>query len=150
MKQKQPLKVWLAPLSTVLLLTVAIAITTRAFRDRGMAQTEGSAISATLPTPATEKRAITVGATSSDDVELTRLIDQAIDTSDFNAARWGVCVLSLRDGRLLYARNADKLFTPASNMKIYTTAVALDLLGADYRWRTSVYAGAPPGCRRRD
>ena len=45
---------------------------------------------------------------------------------------------------MLYSRNGDKLFTPASNMKIYTTAVALDLLGADYRWRTSVYAEKQP------
>ena len=35
-------------------------------------------------------------------------------------------------------------FTPASNMKIYTTAVALDFLGPTYQWRTSVYAGSPP------
>jgi len=53
-------------------------------------------------------------------------------------------VISLSDGRIIYERNGDKLFTPASNMKIYTTAVALDLLGADYRWRTSVYSGADP------
>ena len=52
--------------------------------------------------------------------------------------------MSLKDSRVLYARDADKLFTPASNMKVYTTAVALDLLGADYRWRTSVYANKPP------
>jgi D-alanyl-D-alanine carboxypeptidase/D-alanyl-D-alanine-endopeptidase (penicillin-binding protein 4) len=50
----------------------------------------------------------------------------------------------MSDGSTLYQRNADKLFTPASNMKIYTTGVALDLLGADYRWRTSVYANAQP------
>jgi len=43
-------------------------------------------------------------------------------------------------GTTLYQRDADKPFIPASNMKIYTTGVALDLLGADYRWRTSVYA----------
>jgi D-alanyl-D-alanine carboxypeptidase/D-alanyl-D-alanine-endopeptidase (penicillin-binding protein 4) len=29
-------------------------------------------------------------------------------------------------------------------MKIYTTAVALDMLGADYHWRTSVYADQQP------
>ena len=29
-------------------------------------------------------------------------------------------------------------------MKIYTTAAALDLLGADYRWRTSVYTDKQP------
>jgi D-alanyl-D-alanine carboxypeptidase/D-alanyl-D-alanine-endopeptidase (penicillin-binding protein 4) len=76
--------------------------------------------------------------------ELARTIDDAIDTSGAASARWGVCVISLRDGRVLYARDADKPFTPASNMKVYTTAVALDLLGADYRWRTSVYAPTPP------
>jgi D-alanyl-D-alanine carboxypeptidase/D-alanyl-D-alanine-endopeptidase (penicillin-binding protein 4) len=34
-------------------------------------------------------------------------------------------------------------------MKIYTTGVALDLLGADYRWRTSVYANAQPDANGR-
>src|SRR5947208_11824335 len=52
--------------------------------------------------------------------------------------------MSLNDGRVLYSHDADRPFTPASNMKVYTTAVALDLLGADYRWRTSVYANKQP------
>jgi D-alanyl-D-alanine carboxypeptidase/D-alanyl-D-alanine-endopeptidase (penicillin-binding protein 4) len=76
-------------------------------------------------------------------IELGRAIDRAIDESELASAEWGVYVVSLRDGRVLYARNSDKLFTPASNMKLYTTAVALDQLGADYRWRTSVYSEAP-------
>jgi D-alanyl-D-alanine carboxypeptidase/D-alanyl-D-alanine-endopeptidase (penicillin-binding protein 4) len=75
---------------------------------------------------------------------LAREIDRTIDTSDLTRARWGVFVTSMKDGRVLVSRNSDKLFTPASNMKIYTTAVALDLLGADYRWRTSVYADSQP------
>lgn len=77
-------------------------------------------------------------------LELGHNIDRAIDESEFAGARWGVFVMSLRDGRVLYARAAGKAFAPASNMKIYTTAVALDLLGADYRWRTSVYADNDP------
>lgn len=76
--------------------------------------------------------------------ELGEKIDRAIDESEFASARWGVYVSSLRDGHVLYARNAQRPITPASNMKVYTTAVALDLLGADYRWRTSVYANAAP------
>lgn len=76
--------------------------------------------------------------------DLARRIDSAIDQSELAYARWGICVISLSDGSTLYQRDADKLFTPASNMKIYTTGVALDLLGADYRWRTSVYANAQP------
>src|SRR6266540_114615 len=75
---------------------------------------------------------------------LAELIDQAINQSPFANARWGIHVISSTDGQQLYSRNGDKLFTPASNMKLYTTAVALDLLGADYQWRTSVYAEAHP------
>jgi serine-type D-Ala-D-Ala carboxypeptidase/endopeptidase (penicillin-binding protein 4) len=78
------------------------------------------------------------------ELALAREIDRAIDGSDLVQARWGVFVASLGDGRMIYSRSSDKLFTPASNMKIYTTAVALDLLGSDYRWRTSVYAAKQP------
>jgi serine-type D-Ala-D-Ala carboxypeptidase/endopeptidase (penicillin-binding protein 4) len=76
--------------------------------------------------------------------ELGRRIDEAIEGSPFARARWGVFVMSLRDGRVLYARDAESPFTPASNMKVFTTAVALDVLGADYAWRTSVYAAGEP------
>jgi D-alanyl-D-alanine carboxypeptidase/D-alanyl-D-alanine-endopeptidase (penicillin-binding protein 4) len=75
---------------------------------------------------------------------LAKQIDNAIESSEFAYARWGICVISLANGAVIYQRDADKLFTPASNMKIYTTGVALDLLGADYRWRTSVYANTQP------
>jgi D-alanyl-D-alanine carboxypeptidase/D-alanyl-D-alanine-endopeptidase (penicillin-binding protein 4) len=76
---------------------------------------------------------------SNADIELARKIDRTINQSKFARARWGVCVVSLKDGRVVYARDAQKSFFPASNMKLITTAAALDLLGADYRWRTSVY-----------
>lgn len=75
------------------------------------------------------------------EIALGQEIDKTIDEGDSKQARWGVLVKALDDGRVIYARNGDRLFTPASNMKIYTTAVAIDLLGAEYRWRTSVYAG---------
>lgn len=81
--------------------------------------------------------------TQTRDAALAAVIDQILNKNDLGRARLGVFVISLRDGRTLYARDADKLFTPASNMKIYTTAVALDMLGADYRWRTSVYTSNP-------
>ena len=74
--------------------------------------------------------------------ELAQQINNTIDNSEFAYARWGICVISLANGAVVYQRDAEKLFTPASNMKIYTTGIALDLLGADYRWRTSVYASA--------
>lgn len=76
--------------------------------------------------------------------EFVRYVDQLIDAGPFASARWGIHVISLSNGATLYQRNANRQFTPASNMKIYTTGVALDLLGADYRWRTSVYALSQP------
>jgi D-alanyl-D-alanine carboxypeptidase/D-alanyl-D-alanine-endopeptidase (penicillin-binding protein 4) len=88
--------------------------------------------------------AVTATGTAS---ELGREIERAITESRFAFAHWGIFVVSLRDGRVVYARDADKTFTPASNMKVYTTAVALDLLGADYRWRTSVYSDAGPDAK---
>src|SRR6266542_473255 len=81
--------------------------------------------------------------------DLAERIDKTIDGSELAAARWGICVISMSDGSVVYQRNSDRLFTPASNMKIYTTGVALDLLGADYRWRTSVYASGQPDATRR-
>lgn len=82
--------------------------------------------------------------TASDLEQLNKRINTAIEQSEFASARWGVSVMSMSSGATIYQRDADKLFTPASNMKIYTTGVALDLLGAEYRWRTSVYAKSQP------
>ena len=78
--------------------------------------------------------------TAPKDLELARRIDEIIEKSEFRNSRWGVFVTSLKDGRVLVARDAQKTFTPASTMKVVTTAVALDKLGADFRWRTSVMA----------
>lgn len=74
------------------------------------------------------------------DAELRRRIDETIETSEFRNSRWGVFVVSLDDNRVLAARDAEKTFNPASTQKLMTTAVALGLLGADYRWKTGVYA----------
>ena len=74
------------------------------------------------------------------DPALLKAINQLIEQSDTAQARWGVFVMSIKDGHVLCSRDGERLFTPASNMKIFTTAVALDLLGEGYRWRTSVYA----------
>src|SRR6185503_12975277 len=51
---------------------------------------------------------------------------------------WGIEVVSLSTGKVLYARDADKLFTPASNTKLFTTAAAVALIGPDYTFHTTV------------
>ncbi|MDB5073662.1 MAG: dac, partial [Candidatus Eremiobacteraeota bacterium] len=45
-----------------------------------------------------------------------------------------------RDGRVLYRRNADDLFQPASTFKLLVGSAALDTLGASFRFRTEAVA----------
>jgi serine-type D-Ala-D-Ala carboxypeptidase/endopeptidase (penicillin-binding protein 4) len=58
--------------------------------------------------------------------------------ADLARGFWGIEVISLSSGKVLYARDADKLFTPASNTKLFTTAAALALIGPDYTFRTTI------------
>ena len=73
------------------------------------------------------------------DIALCGRINRIIEESEFANARWGVIAISLKDGRIVCGRDERKLFNPASIQKILTAIVALDKLGADFRWRTSVY-----------
>lgn len=73
-------------------------------------------------------------------VELQRTIDSLLASPETRQARWGVLIVDPERGDTLYSRDAGKLFIPASNMKIVTSAVALDLLGPDFRYSTPVLA----------
>ena len=77
------------------------------------------------------------------DVAVCEKINQIIEQSELANARWGVIAISLKDGRIVCGRDERKLFNPASIEKTLTAIVALDKLGADYRWKTSVYASKP-------
>lgn len=57
----------------------------------------------------------------------------------------GVKIISLDSGEVVYERDAEKYFMPASNMKSFTVAAALDTLGPDFRFLTSIYAAEKPG-----
>jgi serine-type D-Ala-D-Ala carboxypeptidase/endopeptidase (penicillin-binding protein 4) len=51
-------------------------------------------------------------------------------------AHAGFYAVDARDGRVLYARNADDLFQPASTLKLVTGSAALDRLGPAFRFTT--------------
>ncbi len=76
--------------------------------------------------------------------ELQSRIKEILQKSELTAAMVGIKVASLDTGRVLFDENSEKLLRPASNMKLYTVAAALDRLSPDYRFNTSVYAAARP------
>lgn len=69
---------------------------------------------------------------------LTQAIDRIVERAAFAPAFWGIEVRSLKNGRVLYARNADKNLRPASTLKLVASAAALDAFGRDARFRTTV------------
>ena len=70
--------------------------------------------------------------------DLADAIKQKIEQPNLRRSRWGILVQTLESKEILYQLNADQFFTPASNTKLFTTAAALQKLGADFRIRTPV------------
>ena len=71
-------------------------------------------------------------------------IEVIINRPELTRSRWGI-EIQTQDGKSLYSLDADKFFTPASSLKLLTSAAGLSTLGVDYRWQTPVYTvGQPP------
>lgn len=107
------------------------------------------------PTPATETPEVSpaptpdlvqvrAAAATRSIADLQARITQVLRKPELEAAMIGIKVTSLNSGRVLFEENANKLLRPASNMKLYTVAAALDRLSPNYRFVTSVYAPAKP------
>ena len=60
------------------------------------------------------------------------------------AAHWGVYAVELATGKTLLAHNATRLFVPASNTKLFSTALAFDRLGPAYRFQTKIVSDMLP------
>lgn len=70
---------------------------------------------------------------------LASAIDAVLADTALADGFWGIHVVDLSTGRTIYARGAEHNFMPASNMKVLTTAAALDALGPDFRYITQLY-----------
>ena len=81
-----------------------------------------------------EPKAISVAAAAG----FASRVDQVSGAAPVNKGEWGILIVDGPSGETLYEKNADSYFVPASNMKLLTTALALDTLGPGYRFRTTI------------
>ncbi|MBI4909506.1 MAG: D-alanyl-D-alanine carboxypeptidase/D-alanyl-D-alanine-endopeptidase [Acidobacteria bacterium] len=85
--------------------------------------------------------------------ETERRIEAILSTKEARGARWGIHVIHQSTRRLVFARNIEEHFAPASNTKLFTTAMALTRLGPDHRFTTTIRAARkvePDGRLRSD
>jgi serine-type D-Ala-D-Ala carboxypeptidase/endopeptidase (penicillin-binding protein 4) len=97
------------------------------------------------PTPAATPTPATSSAAGPQTLEVLRArIREITSRPEFASSHLALKVASLDTGRVVYEENAGKWMQPASNMKLYTVAAALDRFTPEYRFVTSVYAPARP------
>lgn len=59
------------------------------------------------------------------------------------SGEWGAAVISVTRGDTLFMQGADTQMLPASTMKLYTAALALDAFGPEHRFSTDVLHDGP-------
>jgi D-alanyl-D-alanine carboxypeptidase/D-alanyl-D-alanine-endopeptidase (penicillin-binding protein 4) len=72
--------------------------------------------------------------------DLSQMLSKRIRSGQF-----GAMITSLTRGDTLFAQNAGEMMQPASTMKLFSTAVALDRYGPEHSFSTDVLRDAPVG-----
>lgn len=70
--------------------------------------------------------------------DLAGQIDGIINRPSEQKVQYSIHIVKADSGETVYSHNASKALIPASNMKIITTAAALEYLGANYEYKTKV------------
>lgn len=70
--------------------------------------------------------------------DLTGKLDGYISPDAVKMGFVGLLVKSLKDDRVLYSHDADKMFIPASCLKLIVTSATLEKLGPDYKLKTEL------------
>ncbi|NUT51963.1 MAG: D-alanyl-D-alanine carboxypeptidase/D-alanyl-D-alanine-endopeptidase, partial [Saccharothrix sp.] len=86
--------------------------------------------------------ASTLASAQTDDA-LSRDLDAIIGHPALDGADVGLVVRDADTGALLYTREGDERAQPASIGKLVSSAAALEILGPDLRFRTTVSATGP-------
>jgi serine-type D-Ala-D-Ala carboxypeptidase/endopeptidase (penicillin-binding protein 4) len=70
-------------------------------------------------------------------------LDAVLGERTLAGTRSGVYAVDMNTGKVLYSYGADEQLNPASNVKLVTTAAALDALGPDFAYRTRIVGAKP-------
>lgn len=87
---------------------------------------------------AQEKQPARQAASRADLARFRARVSTALAQAGANKGYWGVLVVDAATGDVLFSLNPESYFTPASNTKLFTTALAMATLGPDYRFRTTI------------
>ena len=74
-----------------------------------------------------------------------KTVETILGNSCLRKQNFGIKIHSLERNKTLYSVNSHRLFAPASNVKLLTTAMALKRLRPEYRFKTGLYATTPVG-----
>ncbi len=76
--------------------------------------------------------------------DLQSKIRLALARPELRRGSVGVKIVSLTTGKVIFEENAEKYFMPASNMKSFTVATAIEKLSPTFKFTTSVFANSAP------
>lgn len=124
-------------LATLFALLVTAPVTPAAWAQATKAPTKAPVTTSAKPVakapalPALRARQPQTAAALSGDL-------RSLISTSTRTGTWGVMVVSLTNGDTLYGHNSDELLLPASTMKLYTSAVALERFGPAHTFRTEI------------
>lgn len=125
-------------IAALLLLAFAIAAASPAVAQMAVPSRNALAVGSRAPSASRPK--------SRADIAVFRArVEGALLEAHAQKALWGVLVADRDTGETLYDLNSGKFFTPASNAKIFTSALALAELGTAYRFHTTLESAATIG-----
>ena len=118
---------------------LALAVLGVACATRGQAQTSrggGQPSAAAKSSPKRDGHSSGHGAAAA--ARFGERVDTLLAAAPASKGEWGLLISDAKTGQVLFEKNPDNYFVPASNMKLFTTALALAKLGPDYRFHTTL------------
>ena len=126
MKREQMVRQWAA----TIMMSVIVALVSGAPQSAAQAKTKTDAASW-----GSKKKS---GASKKASAKFAVRAGALLGAAPASKGEWGLLIVDGESGETLYEQNADKYFVPASNMKLFSTALALAKLGPEYRFHTTL------------